>query len=61
MNTESRSNYRLVVRARTVLLLLLVALAGAFAVAVALDGEDGDLLDEEGVVDETTVETAPGN
>ena len=53
------STYRKVVIARTALIVLLVMSAGAFAIAVAQDGEDGNLMDESGVIDESVIELKP--
>lgn len=52
--------YRKVVIARTVLLLALVAAAGAFAFAVHEDKVDGTLLDDEGVIDRQMVTDSAG-
>ncbi len=54
------SAYRKVVIARSLLLAVLVAAAFAFAVAVAFDADDGGVLDDQGVVDQALLETAPG-
>lgn len=54
------STYRKVVIARSLLLVALVAAAFAFAIAVAFDADEGGVLDEQGVVDESILETAPG-
>ena len=49
------NSYKKTVIGRTLLLLLLVAAAVIFAIAVHGDRSDGGVLDEEGVLDESAL------